>query len=51
MSEEDKEFRNFISAMKIEQAAREEGYEVIGHKDFGDEQFFYLKKEDKNVKE
>ena len=49
MSEEkDKEFKKFISAMRIEEAAHKEGYKVIGHKDFGDEQFFYLKKEEEN---
>ena len=47
MSEEE-EFKKFISAMKIEHAAQKEGYKVIAHKDFGDEQFFYLKKEEEN---
>lgn len=49
MVDKEESFRNFVSAMKIEKAAKEEGFKVTFHRNLGNEQFFYLKKiEDKN---
>jgi hypothetical protein len=47
MSDQEKSFRRFISAMKIEEFGKKEGYEVIDTKDFDNETFIYLKRSDK----